>query len=49
MQFIISHWEEGTSARCGVIKTHHSEIQTPADPHRQRRLPNLFYGPRLRC
>ena len=29
MQFIISHWEEGTSARCGVIKTHHSEIQTP--------------------
>ena len=29
MQFIISHWGKGTSARCGVIKTHHSEIQTP--------------------
>ena len=29
MQFIISHWAKGTSARCGVIKTHHSEIQTP--------------------
>ena len=29
MQFIISHWEKSNSARCGVIKTHHGEIQTP--------------------
>ena len=29
MQFTIVHSDRGTSARCGILKTNHSEIQTP--------------------
>ena len=29
MNFAISFQEKGSSARCGILKTHHSEIQTP--------------------
>ena len=29
MNFSITFQEKGSSARCGILKTHHSEIQTP--------------------
>ncbi|GIS56310.1 MAG: hypothetical protein CM1200mP1_02480 [Candidatus Neomarinimicrobiota bacterium] len=29
MNFSITFQEKGSSARCGILKTYHSEIQTP--------------------